>query len=127
MVAQALKTYGMILADNGSPWYISGRPEPALEQRRAPRTRRAHRPRLPGREHQLAPAPRTLIRDPARPGGWISASAGLSAMWSANPSGAAARPPSSGSVQITERDRILLSFAAEHRFVLAAQIAVSWR
>ena len=24
MVLQALKTYGMILADNGSPWYISG-------------------------------------------------------------------------------------------------------
>ncbi|HWD65565.1 MAG TPA: hypothetical protein VG405_10350 [Solirubrobacteraceae bacterium] len=26
LVAQALKTYGMILADNGSPWYISGAP-----------------------------------------------------------------------------------------------------
>jgi hypothetical protein len=26
VVAQALKTYGMILADNGSPWYISGAP-----------------------------------------------------------------------------------------------------
>ena len=25
---QALKRYGMILADNGSPWYISGAPEP---------------------------------------------------------------------------------------------------
>jgi hypothetical protein len=23
-VARALKTYGMILADNGSPWFISG-------------------------------------------------------------------------------------------------------
>ena len=28
VVAQALKTYGMILADNGSPWYISGAPDP---------------------------------------------------------------------------------------------------
>ena len=28
IVAQALKTYGMILADNGSPWYISGAPSP---------------------------------------------------------------------------------------------------
>ena len=28
IVAQALKTYGMILADNGSPWYISGAPNP---------------------------------------------------------------------------------------------------
>jgi hypothetical protein len=27
VVAQALKTYGMILADNGSPWYISGAPD----------------------------------------------------------------------------------------------------
>ena len=27
-VAQALKRYGMILADNGSPWYISGAPDP---------------------------------------------------------------------------------------------------
>jgi hypothetical protein len=26
VIAQALKTYGMILADNGSPWYISGAP-----------------------------------------------------------------------------------------------------
>ncbi|MBV9837532.1 MAG: hypothetical protein JO156_05400 [Solirubrobacterales bacterium] len=26
VVAEALKTYGMILADNGSPWYISGAP-----------------------------------------------------------------------------------------------------
>jgi hypothetical protein len=28
VVAQALKKYGMILADNGSPWYISGAPNP---------------------------------------------------------------------------------------------------
>jgi hypothetical protein len=28
VVAQALQTYGMILADNGSPWYISGAPNP---------------------------------------------------------------------------------------------------
>ncbi|MGO9956572.1 MAG: hypothetical protein ACLP50_11410 [Solirubrobacteraceae bacterium] len=27
VVAQALKVYGMILADNGSPWYISGAPD----------------------------------------------------------------------------------------------------
>jgi len=26
IVLQALKTYGMILADNGSPWYLSGSP-----------------------------------------------------------------------------------------------------
>jgi hypothetical protein len=28
VVAQALKRYGMILADNGAPWYISGAPDP---------------------------------------------------------------------------------------------------
>ena len=28
IVAQALKRYGMMLADNGSPWYISGAPNP---------------------------------------------------------------------------------------------------
>jgi hypothetical protein len=27
IVLQALKTYGMILADNGSPWYVSGAPD----------------------------------------------------------------------------------------------------
>ena len=27
IVAQALKTYGMILADNGSPWFVSGAPD----------------------------------------------------------------------------------------------------
>jgi hypothetical protein len=28
MVAQAMKTYGMIVADNGSNWYVSGAPSP---------------------------------------------------------------------------------------------------
>ena len=28
VVAEALKRYGLILADNGSPWYISGAPDP---------------------------------------------------------------------------------------------------
>jgi hypothetical protein len=26
VVAQAMKLYGLILADNGSPWYLSGAP-----------------------------------------------------------------------------------------------------
>ena len=30
IIAEALKQYGMILADNGSPWYIIGRERPAL-------------------------------------------------------------------------------------------------
>ncbi len=28
VVAQAMKTYGLMLADNGSPWYVSGAPDP---------------------------------------------------------------------------------------------------
>jgi hypothetical protein len=27
IVAEAMKRYGVILADNGSPWYISGAPD----------------------------------------------------------------------------------------------------
>ena len=30
----ALKRYGMILADNGSPWYVDGCARSALERRR---------------------------------------------------------------------------------------------
>ena len=28
VIAEALRRYGMILADNGSPWYVSGAPSP---------------------------------------------------------------------------------------------------
>ena len=31
VIAEALKTYGMILADNGSPWYISGMSDPRFD------------------------------------------------------------------------------------------------
>ncbi|HEY3612665.1 MAG TPA: hypothetical protein VGK92_03120 [Gaiellales bacterium] len=31
VILQALKTYGMILADNGSPWYISGASDPHFD------------------------------------------------------------------------------------------------
>ena len=37
VILTALKQYGMILADNGSAYYISGAPDPALGRRRAPR------------------------------------------------------------------------------------------
>ena len=37
VILQAMKTYGLILADNGSAWYISGVPGPALGQRHAGR------------------------------------------------------------------------------------------
>ena len=53
----------MILADNGSPWYITGRQRPALRRRRAARAGRHHRPRPRGRRHDRA-GQRALI--PAR-------------------------------------------------------------
>jgi hypothetical protein len=28
IVAQAMQRYGVIVADNGSPWYLSGAPDP---------------------------------------------------------------------------------------------------
>ena len=28
VILQALKTYGMLVADNGSSWYLSGAPDP---------------------------------------------------------------------------------------------------
>jgi hypothetical protein len=31
VIAEALKRYGMILADNGSPWYISGMSDPSFD------------------------------------------------------------------------------------------------
>ena len=31
VILEAMKTYGVILADNGSPWYISGAPDPRWE------------------------------------------------------------------------------------------------
>jgi hypothetical protein len=31
VIAEALKQYGMILADNGSPWYISGMSDPRFD------------------------------------------------------------------------------------------------
>ncbi|MFP5450152.1 MAG: hypothetical protein ACLGG9_00215, partial [Thermoleophilia bacterium] len=30
-VVRALKSYGMILADNGSPWYVTGEPHPGWD------------------------------------------------------------------------------------------------
>ena len=31
VILNAMKRYGMFVADNGSNWYISGAPDPALE------------------------------------------------------------------------------------------------
>ena len=70
VVAQALKRYGMILADNGSPWYISGAPNRGWNNDALHLLAPADRQGLPGRRHELASAPRAL--DPGtveKPGG----------------------------------------------------------
>ena len=54
VIAEALKRYGMILADNGSPWYITGVSDPELRRRRHARARRHHRPRPRGGRHLRA-------------------------------------------------------------------------
>ena len=56
VVLRALKRYGMILADNGSPWYVSGAPNRGLGQRRPALAPRRARQRLRGRGHE-PPAP----------------------------------------------------------------------
>ena len=55
VVMQALKTYGMILADNGSPWFISGREQSQVPRRRSARPQGSQGIRLRGRRH-LAPS-----------------------------------------------------------------------
>ena len=67
----ALKRYGMILADNGSPWYVTGAPDPHWNDD-AMHTLRPHpRVRLRGRGHQL-PAQRLTASRPADPGSGLS-------------------------------------------------------
>ena len=56
------KRYGMILADNGSPWYVSGAPAAGLGRRRPARPRAHQRQRLRGRGHP-GPAERPLSPD----------------------------------------------------------------
>ena len=51
IVLRALKRYGMIVADNGSSWYVSGAPEPRLGQRRPPLAARRARQRVRGGGH----------------------------------------------------------------------------
>ena len=71
VVLTALKRYGMILADNGSPWYVTGAPNAGLGRRRPARARAHHGPRLRGGRHPR-PAQRArlgpgLLRGAGRP------------------------------------------------------------
>ncbi len=49
----ALKRYGMILADNGSPWYVTGAPDPHWNDDDLHDLHQISRIRLRGRGHQL--------------------------------------------------------------------------
>ena len=53
VIAEALKRYGMILADNGSPWYISGMSDP-VSMTMCCTSSMHHRPRPGGRRHERA-------------------------------------------------------------------------
>ncbi len=55
VVLQALKRYGMIVADNGTSWYITGAPDPQVVERSAAHAGPRARLRLRGRRHLEAP------------------------------------------------------------------------
>ena len=54
VILRALRTYGMIVADNGSSWFISGAPGPGLARRRARPAQARARDRVRGRARGTA-------------------------------------------------------------------------
>ena len=54
VILRALKTYGAIVADNGSAWYLERHQRPGLEQRRTPHAGGHPGRRLRGGRHQRA-------------------------------------------------------------------------
>jgi hypothetical protein len=52
VIAQAMKTYGLLLADNGSPWYVSGAPSPKWDNDQLHAL-----DRLSGRDFEVVVAP----------------------------------------------------------------------
>ncbi len=120
-----MKRYGMILADNGSPWHMSGAPN-----RRSNDDALHLLHRLTGRDsrdarHALASASGTLIGPPvvritgARP--WCRRP--LVDMSESSPAGGRNGEPARGSrARLTERDLRLLEFIADHRLVLACHV-----
>ncbi|MDO8210729.1 hypothetical protein [Conexibacter sp. CPCC 206217] len=52
VIAQAMKTYGLLLADNGSPWYVSGAPSPRWDNDQLHSL-----DRLSGRDFEVVQAP----------------------------------------------------------------------
>jgi hypothetical protein len=52
VIAQAMKTYGLLLADNGSPWYVSGAPSPKWDNDQLHAL-----DRLSGRDFEVVNAP----------------------------------------------------------------------
>ena len=64
VIAEALKRYGMILADNGSPWYVTGASDRISTMTSCTSWTR-HGPRPRGRRHDRAGQ---RLRSPPRPG-----------------------------------------------------------
>ena len=113
---------GMILADNGSPWFISGAPDPGwnndalhlldrLHRHATSRSSTRARCRTPGCRRTAGGRREGGIR--AAPGDESDAARqALSAAWVR--------------VRLTDRDLELLAFLAEHRLVLADQSRRCW-
>ena len=60
VVLTALRRYGMLLADNGSPWYVSGAPDSRWDNDDLQFAREAERIGLRSGRHIVAAAPRAL-------------------------------------------------------------------
>ena len=99
VIAEALKRYGMILADNGSPWYISGMSDPRFDDDVAPRARRHHRARPRGRRHERAGQRAVGTRSAAAP----------RHHWAKRPARSSSCPPSSRPARPAPRRRDDLS------------------
>ena len=100
VVAQALKRYGMILADNGSPWYISGAPDRHWNNDALHLLDRLSGKDFEVVEHQLAASPRPVGRRFAQaPGGRIGAAASVGVWmrcWRSSASTGSCCPPRPG-------------------------------
>ena len=64
IIATALKRYGMILADNGSPWYISGMSDPRFDDDVLHELDDITGPRPRGRQHERAASTRPRRQAP---------------------------------------------------------------
>ncbi len=97
VILQALKTYGVIVADNGTAWYIQGTPDNYWNNRHPARARRGDGERFRGGQREL---PRSIAQlGPGRPGSLLRLSALPTPgppVAGERPRGRGARPPACG-------------------------------